>query len=1032
MKKTIKIFAILIIVFFIFASMNIVRASNATTGHTVEEVGQQIANWAIKFCNEEEQGMYTVVYDDETDGVNYSPRWDAYDAVIVEGGYYKIDCVGWLSFAIHHATGLGEKEYTTFASPTRYGYNSYNISKGYFEEIWRNDTGLDSLPTNVEVLPGDLLAMNGHVGIYVGNGMVADMWTDAHGGLGIRSVATFAHSLSNDNIKQILRVTEKAAKITNFEFVPGGAILPPSGSVSASGEEFEFNGLPNTVSYTKPGGLDWLFDQISQFFSFLAGMIINVIKYSILGYAGLVQTIVGGTIEWTEEPLSNTTNTVNTVEVSYVQPIEASSGTTVIEEQQEQESNESTTNNSSNEDDEDNQAITLEDVIYNKIPILDVNIFTNTPGGKTVPQDSVVNIVRQIISTWYVSFRNLSIMALAVIIIYLGIRIALSTIPEKTSQYKTALLSWVVSIMLVFTIHYFMVIVFNINESIVSLFADTGGEEALFDTIQTRAMDIRMDIGIPATIMYIVLQVYLLKFLWIYVKRYLAIMILIVLAPFICAKYAFDSAKGKRGSSLTSWMYDFTLNVLLQSVHALLYTALMGIAIEISLSNLWGFIIALVFINFISKADKIFMDIFDFGRGGSVKEVDKQFSKDEDLAGALFFWQVGKRGAKFVGNAVPAMASNTKRTVSRLRSDISYKLHEDESYEMMQARVAKKNARLDKKDEFMNNVYRKIHMGRDSEKRQLMMMARKSGEVGRRARKTLQKQKELKKKRYTTRKDTIKNLVTGIGGMGVAIPAFVISPKLGYTLMNKSIKKYRKLSRPEWKGEGYKKKYHGTAKLAQISSLGLYGVIKNYNEAKGKQEKKEGEVTKTIGYIKQVDGYSDKATEKWEEVKRNIAGMYQEGKPLTKEQESQVREETIGDVKFAVLDTSNSMIKDSINNFTNVNEQDNISNENIDEIIDSTLTELGVKDKYSEEKIEKIKEAAKQSFDYGTDKFTEQVKSLASGIHESIINFGIEDKNVRELAVQFDNIEKINEEARTKVKTRIVDTERLIDSVRFQ
>ena len=54
---------------------------------------------------------------------------------------------------------------------------------------------------------------------------------------------------------------------------------------------------------------------------------------------------------------------------------------------------------------------------------------------------------------------------------------------------------------------------------------------------------------------------------------------------------------------------------------------------------------------------------------------------------------------------------------------------------------------------------------------------------------------------------------------------------------------------------------------------------------------------------------------------RNVS----EGKPLTKEQERQVREETIGDVKFAVLDTSNSMIKDSINNFTNVNEQDNIN-----------------------------------------------------------------------------------------------------------
>lgn len=1030
MKKTIKIFTILIVVFFIFASMNIVRASNATTGHTAEEVGQQIANWSIEFYKEhKDQCSY-----DDTFG---APRRAAYNAPIDYTTSYCFDCVGWISFAVHHSTGLGGETFVVFAQPQRIksGTTAFN---GFYEfqkdvRVYNEQQGLD-----LGLRPGDVLIKSelhskvkgsGHVGLYVGNDTVLHSISS---GLVADTVADFVNIGDGEVIDYIARVKDESASNANFEFVPGGAILPPSGSASASGEEFEFNGLPNTVSYTKPGGLDWLFDQISQFFSFLAGMIINVIKYSILGYAGLVQTIVGGTIEWTEEPLSNTTNTVNTVEVSYVQPIEASSGTTVIEEQQEQESNESTTNNSNNEEDEDNQAITLEDVIYNKIPILDVNIFTNTPGGKTVPQDSVVNIVRQIISTWYVSFRNLSIMALAVIIIYLGIRIALSTIPEKTSQYKTALLSWVVSIMLVFTIHYFMVIVFNINESIVSLFADTGGEEALFDTIQTRAMDIRMDIGIPATIMYIVLQVYLLKFLWIYVKRYLAIMILIVLAPFICAKYAFDSAKGKRGSSLTSWMYDFTLNVLLQSVHALLYTALMGIAIEISLSNLWGFIIALVFINFISKADKIFMDIFDFGRGGSVKEVDKQFSKDEDLAGALFFWQVGKRGAKFVGNAVPAMASNTKRTVSRLRSDISYKLHEDESYEMMQARVAKKNARLDKKDEFMNNVYRKIHMGRDSEKRQLMMMARKSGEVGRRARKTLQKQKELKKKRYTTRKDTIKNLVTGIGGMGVAIPAFVISPKLGYTLMNKSIKKYRKLSRPEWKGEGYKKKYHGTAKLAQISSLGLYGVIKNYNEAKGKQEKKEGEVTKTIGYIKQVDGYSDKATEKWEEVKRDIAGMYQEGKPLTKEQERQVREETIGDVKFAVLDTSNNMIKDSINNFTNVNEQDNINNENIDEIIDSTLTELGVKDKYSEEKIEKIKEAAKQSFDYGTDKFTEQVKSLASGIHESIINFGIEDKNVRELAVQFDNIEKINEEARKEVKTRIVDTERMIDSVRFQ
>ena len=329
MKKAIKILTILMVIFFICASQINVKASNATTGHTVEETGQQIANWAINFCNAEEEGKYIANYDYITNGANESPRWYSYDAVIVEGGTYTFDCVGWLSFVVRHATGLGEKSFTIFAAPVTNGFNSKHISKGYFEEIWRNDVGVQNLPTNVEVLPGDLLAMSGHVGIYVGNGMVADMWTNEYGGLKIRTVSQFITGSKNDSIKQILRVTPRAAQKANFEFIPGGAILPDTGSNSNS-NEFEFNGLPQTVSYTKPGGLDWLFDQISQFFSFLAGMIINLIKYSILGYLGLIQTFIGNTIDWTEEPL--TQNVLNSVEVSYIQPIEASSGTIITEE----------------------------------------------------------------------------------------------------------------------------------------------------------------------------------------------------------------------------------------------------------------------------------------------------------------------------------------------------------------------------------------------------------------------------------------------------------------------------------------------------------------------------------------------------------------------------------------------------------------------------------------------------------------------------------------------------------------------------
>ena len=315
------------------------------------------------------------------------------------------------------------------------------------------------------------------------------------------------------------------------------------------------------------------------------------------------------------------------------------------------------------------------------------------------------------------------------------------------------------------------------------------------------------------------------------------------------------------------------------------------------------------------------------------------------------------------------------------------------------------------------------------------MLSREKGEIGRRARKTLKKRKDLKKKRYTTRKDTLKNLITGIGGMGLAVPIFMVSPKVGYTLMSKSIKKYRKLTKPKWEGQGYRKKYHGKEKAAQFLTFGLYGATKNYNEAKEKQKKKEGEVSKTLEYIKNIDGYNYQAMNKWRDITNDINShtQRQENSGLTEEQARQVRKNSImDDVKFAVLDTSNNMIKENIYNFGNVNGSNSINRENIDEVIDNALAELGVVDRFTEEQIQSIKDATRQSFDYSTARYTDQVAKLASDLHESIINIGIEDTNIKELAMHFDKIEKTNETAQKTVKSRVVDTERLIDNMKFE
>ena len=370
--------------------------------------------------------------------------------------------------------------------------------------------------------------------------MVVDMW---RAGLEIRTLDQF---LYNGAIKQIARVSENAAQSADFEFVADGATLPDEGPIiDLDDREFEFNGMPSDVSYGGKTTLDWFFNEVAQFFSFLVGTIFNIIKMSILGYIGLAESLINSLIYSTEQPINGqevsyiniknieylSSNIISVEEdIYYLNPIEA-----YANEGEEQSQTE-----------EDNR-YTIEDVIYNRIPVLDVNVFTDTPGGEPIEQNSIVGILRKSVATWYVSFRNLAILALAIIIIYLGIRMALSTIPEKTGQYKTAIGAWVISVVLIFIVHYFMIAVMDINDWIVKLFENASSNElSIYHTIQTRAMDDRIYIGIPATIIYFVLIVYFFRFLFVYVKRYFTIMILIIIAPFVCVKYAFDSAKGKK------------------------------------------------------------------------------------------------------------------------------------------------------------------------------------------------------------------------------------------------------------------------------------------------------------------------------------------------------------------------------------------------------------------------------------------------------------------------------------------------------
>ena len=64
--------------------------------------------------------------------------------------------------------------------------------------------------------------------------------------------------------------------------------------------------------------------------------------------------------------------------------------------------------------------------------------------------------LRTTVANWYIILRNMSLVALLSILVYVGIRIMISSTATDKSKYKQMLMDWVVAICLLFVLHYIM------------------------------------------------------------------------------------------------------------------------------------------------------------------------------------------------------------------------------------------------------------------------------------------------------------------------------------------------------------------------------------------------------------------------------------------------------------------------------------------------------------------------------------------------------------------------------------------------
>lgn len=108
-------------------------------------------------------------------------------------------------------------------------------------------------------------------------------------------------------------------------------------------------------------------------------------------------------------------------------------------------------------------------VIFNTVPFLDVNFLNPESGSLFRSSDGADTYLANIIRNTYYTVLTLAIGFLGIIVGIMAIRLAVSTIASEKAKYKEAIGKFLISLVMLFCVHYVISFVFYLNESAVTI-----------------------------------------------------------------------------------------------------------------------------------------------------------------------------------------------------------------------------------------------------------------------------------------------------------------------------------------------------------------------------------------------------------------------------------------------------------------------------------------------------------------------------------------------------------------------------------
>ena len=274
------------------------------------------------------------------------------------------------------------------------------------------------------------------------------------------------------------------------------------------------------------------------------------------------------------------------------------------------------------------------------------------------------------VANWYYRILIVALVGMMSVLVYMGIRILLSSTASDKAKYKQMLGDWVMGMVILFMMHYGMVFANKMADKLTDMLStinphmyiqgieDPDGtieselDESNFKIyevtdvdnikanadltpqsvlkannylyIQTNLMGkLRFDVQanksnssayIGYTVLFAIMVIYLFVFSITYLKRVIYMAFLTIIAPLVALTYPIDKVNDGQAQGFNYWFKEYTFNLLMQPMHLLLYTVLISSAIELATTNM---VYAIVAMGFMVPAEKVLRQMFNFGKAST-------------------------------------------------------------------------------------------------------------------------------------------------------------------------------------------------------------------------------------------------------------------------------------------------------------------------------------------------------------------------------------------------------------------------------